>query len=109
MVHFMLAILACRKVRQKDDESPFRPPPVVRVRYDGVGPDGTSRPMSYRVHEQIQMPPYEVREAQARGSRESYQKQGRPSSIPKNGEAAVSPTASTNGTTPAGALEKGGS
>ncbi|KAK1833954.1 hypothetical protein QBC39DRAFT_253339 [Podospora conica] len=108
LVHFMLAILACRKVRQKDDESPFRPPPVVRVRYDGVGPDGTSRPMrdyEYRVpvqYEQqgqgaIHMPPY----AAVRGSREN----GRP----RHGDAGASPRASTNGTTSAGTLEKGGS
>jgi hypothetical protein len=100
----MLAILACRKVRQRDDETPLRPPVVVRVRYDGVGPDGTSRPMrdwEYRVPPPgvgaIPMPAY----AAAAG-----REHGRP---PRHGDAAgASPRASTNGTASAGTLEKGG-
>ena len=57
MVHFILSVLACQVIRRKDDYGPHRT--VVRVRYDGVGPDGTARPLSYRVSpEVISLPPY---------------------------------------------------
>ncbi|KAK3689165.1 hypothetical protein B0T22DRAFT_168018 [Podospora appendiculata] len=45
LVNFVLAILACRKVRKKDDNFPVYNT-VVTVRYDGVGPTGTARPRS---------------------------------------------------------------
>ncbi|KAK3317396.1 hypothetical protein B0T19DRAFT_291053 [Cercophora scortea] len=51
LVNFVLAILACRKVRKKDDNLPVRST-VVTVRYDGVGPTGTARPR--RDHDGIQ-------------------------------------------------------
>lgn len=98
LVHFMLAILACRKVRQRDDEAPMRPPVVVRVRYDGVGPDGTSRPMrdwEYGAPPPpgaIPMPVYAAGREHGR----------------LRHEVGASPRASTNGTTSAGTLEKGG-
>ncbi|KAK0624253.1 hypothetical protein B0T14DRAFT_427533 [Immersiella caudata] len=59
LVHFILSILACQVIRRKEDHEPSIP--VVRVRYDGVGPDGTARPLSYRVTEVISLPPYNGR------------------------------------------------
>ncbi|KAK0648339.1 hypothetical protein B0T16DRAFT_326346 [Cercophora newfieldiana] len=59
MVHFVLSVLACQVIRRKEDNEPSLP--VVRVRYDGVGPDGTARPLSYRVTEVISLPPYNGR------------------------------------------------
>ncbi len=61
MVHFILSLLACREIRRKGDDSPFGP--FVTVRYDGVGPVGTDRPLSYRVPENINLPAYTNREA----------------------------------------------
>jgi len=52
----MLSILACQVIRRREDDGSSVP--VVRVRYDGVGPDGTARPLSYRVTEVISLPPY---------------------------------------------------
>lgn len=59
LVHFVLSLLACQVIRRKEDSEELLP--VVRVRYDGVGPDGTARPMSYRPTEVISLPPYNGR------------------------------------------------
>ena len=65
LVHFVLSILACQELRRKeDDDGPYRA--VVTVRYDGVGPDGTARPLScYQPPGPIRMPEYAAREAAA--------------------------------------------
>ncbi|KAK1760225.1 hypothetical protein QBC47DRAFT_396226 [Echria macrotheca] len=64
LVHFILSILACQELRKRDDDT------VVTVRYDGVGPDGTARPLSYHVPaETISLPAYSARGPAGRGSR----------------------------------------
>ncbi|KAK4174637.1 hypothetical protein QBC36DRAFT_37558 [Triangularia setosa] len=61
LVHFVLSILACQELRQKDDGDMHRT--VVTVRYDGVGPTGTARPMGYRTApETIGLPVYTTRD-----------------------------------------------
>ncbi|KAK4195130.1 hypothetical protein QBC40DRAFT_269540 [Triangularia verruculosa] len=63
LVHFVLSILACQELRRKDDGDMHRT--VVTVRYDGVGPTGTARPMGYRTTpETIGLPLYTARDYQ---------------------------------------------
>ncbi|VBB80587.1 Putative protein of unknown function [Podospora comata] len=61
LVHFVISILACQELRRKDDGDVHRT--VVTVRYDGVGPTGTARPMGYRtMPETIGLPAYTTRD-----------------------------------------------
>ncbi|KAK0705823.1 hypothetical protein B0T21DRAFT_416510 [Apiosordaria backusii] len=61
LVHFVLSILACQELRRKDDGDMHRT--VVTVRYDGVGPTGTARPMGYRTApDTIGLPVYTTRD-----------------------------------------------
>ncbi|KAK0672213.1 hypothetical protein QBC41DRAFT_299950 [Cercophora samala] len=63
LVHFVISILACQELRRKDDGDMHRT--VVTVRYDGVGPTGTARPMGYRTTpETIGLPVYTTRNHQ---------------------------------------------
>ncbi|KAK0724373.1 hypothetical protein B0H67DRAFT_482761 [Lasiosphaeris hirsuta] len=65
LVHFLLSILACQDLRKKDNA--VNHTTFVTVRYDGVGPIGTARPLSDDVPEVIGLPPYTRREASDRG------------------------------------------
>ncbi|KAK3348879.1 hypothetical protein B0T25DRAFT_569548 [Lasiosphaeria hispida] len=66
LVHFLLSILACQDLRKKDNADIHTT--FVTVRYDGVGPTGTARPLSDDIPEAISLPPYTRREAAGQGA-----------------------------------------